>query len=603
VRQLPLLEENDEGFGAADPIATLRAGKMEARDCAEKIGSRRRLWLARAFSRRSVVTYWRLLSVDDDSVPLAALFEQMGGGSLPPGMTKTADSMATAASRLDPVVAGYFIGTTYAAMLPKHVRSRLGAYYTPPALADRLLDQASAAGVDWAIASILDPACGGGAFLAPVAARIIKHLSHLEPDAILCHINGRLRGFEIDPFAAWLAQVFLNATLLPLCRASKQRPETLVEVRDALINEPDARRFDAVIGNPPYGRVTLSPLLRRRYARSLYGHANLYGVFTDMALRWTSTEGVVSFVTPASFLAGQYFRRLRSLLAGDAPPASLDFVVERKGVFDDVLQEAVLVTYSRRRRRSAVPVHLINCIDEHALTLSSAGTFALPADPSQPWLLPRSPELQSLVVRLRDLPYRLADWGYAVSTGPLVWNRHKRQLRRTPGKKTLPLIWAEAVTPDGSFVFRAAQRAHQPYFQLGRGDDWLVVREPVVLLQRTTAKEQSRRLIAAELPEEFLAEHGGAVVENHLNMIRSRERRPAVSPGVVTAFLNSRAADKAFRCLNGSVAVSAYELEAMPLPPPAALAHLEVLVSRGAVRGEIEQVCERLYGLGYGHSG
>jgi adenine-specific DNA-methyltransferase len=49
--------------------------------------------------------------------------------------------------------------------------------------------------------------------------------------------------------------------------------------------------------------------------------------------------------------------------------------------------------------------------------------------------------------------------------------------------------------------------------------------------------------------------------------------------------------------------VSAFELEAMPLPPPSALADLEVLVRRGTVRGEIEQACERLYGLDYGLSG
>jgi hypothetical protein len=31
-----------------------------------------------------------------------------------------------------------------------------------------------------------------------------------------------------------------------------------------------------------------------------------------------------------------------------------------------------------------------------------------------------------------SLPWRLADYGYAVSTGPLVWNRHKDQLSDRP---------------------------------------------------------------------------------------------------------------------------------------------------------------------------
>ena len=55
-------------------------------------------------------------------------------------------------------------------------------------------------------------------------------------------------------------------------------------------------------------------------------------------------------------------------------------------------------------------------------------------------------------------------------------------------------------------------------------------------------------------------------VENHLNMLLPIKPRPAVSPALLAAFLNSSATDRAFRCLSGSVAVSAYELENLPLP-------------------------------------
>ena len=47
--------------------------------------------------------------------------------------------------------------------------SALGAFYTPPAIGQRLLDMATEAGVDWSSARILDPACGGGVFLVAAA--------------------------------------------------------------------------------------------------------------------------------------------------------------------------------------------------------------------------------------------------------------------------------------------------------------------------------------------------------------------------------------------------------------------------------------------------
>ena len=183
------------------------------------------------------------------------------------------------------------------------------------------------------------------------------------------------------------------------------------------------------------------------------------------------------------------------------------------------------------------------------------------------------------------------------ATGPLVWNRHKSQLRSSPGPGTLPLIWAESITSDGRFVFRAAKRNHKPYFCPHRGDDWLIAKAGCVLVQRTTAKEQERRLIAAGLSNAFVQKHGGAVVENHLNMVVSTNDSPAVHPTVLAAFLNSGAADYVFRCLSGSVAVSAYELESMPLPPPSALQKLRGLVVRAVSRQRIDAAAATAYGL------
>jgi len=64
---------------------------------------------------------------------------------------------------------------------------------------------------------------------------------------------------------------------------------------------------------------------------------------------------------------------------------------------------------------------------------------------------------------------------------------------------------------------------------------------------------------------------------------------------VLCALLNSDIVDKAFRCLSGSVAVSAYELEALPLPPPEELSSLTGLVQERASREVIERACAELF--------
>jgi adenine-specific DNA-methyltransferase len=197
---------------------------------------------------------------------------------------------------------------------------------------------------------------------------------------------------------------------------------------------------------------------------------------------------------------------------------------------------------------------------------------------------------------MRTMPDRLADWGYKVSTGPLVWNRFKGQLKQRPAANTVPLIWAEAVSAAGTFGFRAARRNHAPYFTVTDADAWLLVKQPCVLLQRTTSKEQPRRLIAAELEPAFLREHGAVTVENHLNMLVPSGEAQHVDTATLAAFLNSGAADRAFRCISGSVAVSAYELEAMPVPSAKAMQQLTKLLRGKHTRADIERVCDQLYG-------
>lgn len=162
---------------------------------------------------------------------------------------------------------------------------------------------------------------------------------------------------------------------------------------------------------------------------------------------------------------------------------------------------------------------------------------------------------------------RLASYGYRVATGQLVWNRHKAQFCDRARDGAAPVLWAECVGRDGQFEFRAERGTHRPFILVEDDQRHWLNFEPCVLVQRTTSKEQARRLIATVVSNEFVAQHDGYVVENHLNMLLPVGTNP-VPLWVVAGLLNCRVADESFRCISGSVAVSAYELEALPLPEP-----------------------------------
>jgi adenine-specific DNA-methyltransferase len=300
----------------------------------------------------------------------------------------------------------------------------------------------------------------------------------------------------------------------------------------------------------------------------LFGHPNLYGLFTQLAIEHTVKNGIIAYLTPTSFLSGEYFKNLRQFIRRETTLKEVDFIEGRKGVFEDVLQEAMLAVYEKGVDKSGrIKVNQITFTNGVA-NLANLGSFSINGSDQSPWILPRSLKQSLAVNAMSKMSHTLADWGYRVSTGPLVWNRHKGQLKNNPAKNTFPLIWAEAVTQDGQFILKSDKRNHTPFFQWQEGDEWLITTKSCILLQRTTAKEQEKRLIAATLPENLVSEYGGVVVENHLNMIVPVNGHPAVSLPVVADFLNSKIVNEAFRSISGSVAVSAYELEAFPLPAP-----------------------------------
>lgn len=519
-------------------------------------------------------------------------------GTPEPPVKPIADDLAAEAGsiarQLDVETAAYYLGSIYTVLLPPEYRSRKGAFYTPPAVTGRLLDMAEAHGVDWTLVRACDPACGGGAFLAPMALRMVRALEGRPPSEIIAHIASHLRGFELDPFSGWMSQVFLAAALSNFGQPTPH----LVTIGDSLaIPDSEYGAWDLVIGNPPYGKIKLSPAERKKWARGLYGHANLYGLFTDLAVHLAAKGGTIAYVTPTSFIGGQYFGALRRLLVTECSPLRIDFLQSREGVFADVLQETALTVYRRGGGQSIVAVDIVTVTETSTAEVECLGRFDLPSDGDSPWFLPRRAAQAELLGHTVAMQTRLADLGYEVSTGPLVWNRHKDRLFAARAKNAVPVVWAECIPGDGSGSFRwKVTGDHYGWFLPCGSDDPNLVGQPCVLLQRTTAVEQRRRLIAAVMPAEFQAQHGQVAVENHVNMIRPiAGQTPKVSLSAISALFNTEAVDQVFRCINGSVAVSAYEIEAMPLPSAVQLQKIERLIARRAKRETIEAAVRGMY--------
>lgn len=459
------------------------------------------------------------------------------------------------------------LGELYVASLDARARSKHGQHYTPRVLADRLWLMTREAlgmahGQDQLLSGLIrDPACGAGALLLPPLREHLRASAGVDPAMTIRALPSRICGVDQDPWSAWLTNVVLASEVL-LALASV--PEThrvpipvLAEPGDGLAKGQE--KTLATVMNPPYGRLRLTEDARADWAHILYGHANIYGIFMASGAESIQDGGVLACLVPTSFTAGRYFHRLRGYLAETLPLHSINFVDGRHGVFAGVLQETCLVTFRRAGTRKV------------KVTRSNGSAHPVAEVPvptgDGPWLLPRESSDAAVAAAAARMPLTLETAGWHASTGPLVWNRRKPDLHSRRGKNRVMVLWAADI--DGGHVHQDVARDTMRYLALNTKSDIdvMILDEPAILVQRTTAPEQQRRLVAAELDQTTLDRFGGRVVaENHLNVLRPITGVPLISRTTLARVLQTTTMDRLMRCVSGSVAVSSYEIDSLPLP-------------------------------------
>ena len=276
---------------------------------------------------------------------------------------------------------GNLPGDIYESLMSRGIRKQQGQYYTPTPIIDRILANtlAKADVLEQPFLQVLDPACGSGHFLL-AAYRLLRQkfvavlpkLQQRYRQEMYSHPNGLkheslsgenywqekylhhhiltycLFGAETDAGAAGIAtmalllqnpgtlmgkvNIFIGDSLL------KWEQEAHWQIEEGRIKHLPTeevfssqqykegrrfwqRRFDYVLGNPPYisfglnrtGRLGRN---REQYYRTEYpGSAeykiNYYALFFERGVEVLRPGGQLGYITPDSFLLGRYFSRLR----------------------------------------------------------------------------------------------------------------------------------------------------------------------------------------------------------------------------------------------------------------------------------------------------
>jgi adenine-specific DNA-methyltransferase len=472
----------------------------------------------------------------------------------------------------------YRVSALYILLMPPARRQTLAAYFTPPHLCEHVLDRLEAHGWRPDCESILDPACGGAAFLVPAAYRMRDTLlaQGVDGPAALNHARLNLFGVEIECGLRTLSEMLIAAAFKDaLCAAGESTLEIIAR-GNALKLLQTKERFDAVVSNPPYGRVfRASPALRSRWASVISdGHINTYALFIALSLEQVVEGGLIAVIVPTSFLSGPYFRKLRGHILDRAAVLELNVVEKRSDVFMDVVQDTCVLICRRKASGRLDPGQPTASVVSSDGTTHMLGSLDVPVAGERPWALPS--QLGAGPVTLFDQDSAsLASYGYRAKSGYFVWNRSRHLLfdRASPNGGELPLIWAQNIRPGQIVLPRskpnstAAGVQHISFVQIPPTSS-AILRGPALVLQRTTNRSQKRRLICGMVPQVVTDEYGGFVTENHTIVVSpDPEKAQLVSLELLLSILNSAAVDRVYRRISGTVSISTRVLQTFVLPP------------------------------------
>lgn len=217
-------------------------------------------------------------------------------------------------------------------------RRARGAWYTPRAVVEGLVRVATAEAAADELTLIVDPTCGGGAFLLAALDRLVE--LGVDPQAAI----ERVVGMDVDPTAVEVTRWSLQLWLLQrLGRPGAAPGLGRIDVRcgNALVDLPESwlQCCALAVGNPPFATPLKAGTIEPSAAAFRQSRAELLGPYADLAsihllrtIEGLPVGSTVALVQPQSILSSRDTRDLRTWLAKSAPLRAL--WASRESVFD-----------------------------------------------------------------------------------------------------------------------------------------------------------------------------------------------------------------------------------------------------------------------------
>lgn len=450
----------------------------------------------------------------------------------------------------------------YIEQMPKKDRKKYGQFFTSKETA---VFMASLFDVPTNVNNItvLDPGAGSGLLSVALIERL-QDVPNIESVDITC--------YETDSNVLPLLRANLdwvrdNASICVTFRIIfKNYILSQEDEYNALYDDCNLRKYDMVIGNPPYMKFSKEAPEVKAMKDVCYGAPNIYFLFAAMSLFNLKKDGVLVYIIPRSWTSGAYFKRFRQKFLTDGALEHVHLFVSRDKVFEkeSVLQETIIIKVKkteRKPRRVTVTTTNSNHDFSEITTFTAPYSTIVSGDEMYVYLVTNQYETKVLD-RLTRLKNSLPDIGLRMKTGLTVDFRNWDVLRSEETEGAVPLFYAQHIR-HGEVVFPIGKE-HEYIKTEQQG--LLQPNENYLFVKRFTSKEESRRLQCGVYLSKMFSKYKSISTQNKINFISGTKKlSECVVYGLYVLF-NSTVYDNYYRILNGSTQVNSTEINSMPVP-------------------------------------
>ena len=452
----------------------------------------------------------------------------------------------------------------YIDCMPKSKRKKYGQFFTSKETATFMAGLFSIPNGRDSL-SILDPGAGSGILSVALLERLESN-AKIDTIKLVCYENDSNIVELLRSNLEWVRDHTTKDVSFTIITDNYILSQML-DYNGMLGANPDADKFDMIIGNPPYMKIAKVAPEAKAMPDVCYGAPNLYFLFAAMSMFNLKEGGEMVYITPRSWTSGAYFKQFRRHFFEEGVLEHIHLFVSRDKVFEkeSVLQETIIIKAKRARHRPktiTITTAQSNADFHNRTVFKAPYSTVVSGNEFYVYLVTNTEEVQALN-KLNRWTNTLPDIGLKMKTGLTVDFRNRGALRDSAEDDAVPLFFSQHIQ-DGKVIFPVGKE-HEYIVTEQRG--LLQENTNYLFVKRFTAKEEHRRLQCGVYLARKHPEYAKISTQNKINFISGlRELSECVVYGLYVLF-NSTLYDRYYRILNGSTQVNSTEINSMPVPP------------------------------------